>query len=59
MPHYVITWEIDVEADTPQEAAIEARKMQIIPDTEALHFIVKDDKKCVTKVQLNPISDTE
>jgi hypothetical protein len=59
MPHYVITWEIDVEADTPQEAAIEARKMQIIPDTEALHFTVTDESKSVTKVYLSPVIDTE
>lgn len=59
MSNYLVIWEIDVEANSPQEAAIEARKMQIIPNTEALHFTVKDDKKCVTEVQLNPVADTE
>jgi hypothetical protein len=29
MKHYVVTWDIDIEADNPHDAAIEARKIQL------------------------------
>jgi hypothetical protein len=41
MNKYAVTWVIDVEANSPEEAAIEARKMQILP-TEALRFVTRN-----------------
>ena len=40
MKHYVVTWEIDVEASSPLAAAREARRCQM-PGTEALMFGVR------------------
>lgn len=42
MPHYVVTWRIDVEAENPLEAAREARCNQM-PGTDALVFDVFDE----------------
>jgi hypothetical protein len=39
MASYHVSWEIEVDADSPEEAAQFARESQS-PDTEALHFIV-------------------
>jgi hypothetical protein len=41
--HYLVTWDIDVEADTPREAAMEARDIQLRSDSVATVFVVKDD----------------
>jgi len=40
MNHYRVTWEIDVEASSPLQAAREARRFQM-PGTEALVFEVR------------------
>lgn len=40
MTLYRVTWEIDVEADTPREAAIKARDYQTKPGTTATVFDV-------------------
>jgi len=39
MYHRVI-WEIDIEADSPEEAAKEARSIQLDPESEAVVFRV-------------------
>lgn len=44
MPHYVVIWKIDVEADNPLDAAREARCLQQ-PGTDALVFDVCDEKE--------------
>jgi hypothetical protein len=41
MNKYLVSWVINAEAESPEEAALEARKMQIMP-TEALYFITHD-----------------
>lgn len=33
MPDYHVTWEIELYADTPEDAARQARKMQLDPDS--------------------------
>jgi hypothetical protein len=38
MSEYVVTWQVEVEADSHREAAKEARKMQLDPDSEATFF---------------------
>jgi hypothetical protein len=41
MAHYLVTWVIDIETDTPQEAAKEALNIQR-SDSDAVVFTVKN-----------------
>lgn len=45
MPSYVVSWIIDVEANSPAEAAEEAFRMMQDPDTLATFYHVKEDGK--------------
>jgi len=38
---YLVTWNITVEAESPEEAAKLAREIQLDPDSSALFFDVK------------------
>lgn len=40
MPMFKVVWEVEVWADTPQEAAETARSYQTAPDTTAAFFEV-------------------
>lgn len=40
MPEYHVLWKVDVEADSPEEAARQARTMQVRPGTTATVFDV-------------------
>lgn len=40
MPQYLITWEIELDADSPEEAAEEALRIHRDPDSEATVFDV-------------------
>lgn len=42
MPHYKVTWIIDITADTPREAAEYALEIQQDPCSTATYFTVKD-----------------
>lgn len=42
MTHYRVTWEIDAWADSPQEAAKEALKIQRDPESVATVFKVQE-----------------
>lgn len=43
MPRYIVRWEIEVEADTPEDAAFEALVIQRDPDrTGTCSFDVRD-----------------
>ena len=57
MTEYLVTWQIDIEADTPEEAAREALKIQRDLDSEAKHFEVQEEKDGthgeVVRVDLN------
>ena len=44
MTTYRVTWEIDVEADSPQEAAAEAHRLVRKPDTTATVYSVLNQK---------------
>lgn len=46
MTHYLVTWEIDSEADSPEEAAMEALLVMQDKQSEALNFTVIE---CKTK----------
>lgn len=51
---YKVTWEIEVEAGSPEEAARKALEVQRDPKSEALFFTVQsEDSKEVTDVDLN------
>lgn len=44
MPEYLITWTIEIEADSPLEAVQEARKIQLDPNSSATVFSAEDDE---------------
>ncbi len=48
MTEYRVIWEIDVEADNPYDAAIEALKIQRDVESEALYFSVTERKSNTT-----------
>lgn len=43
MPEYKVRWEIDVEADSPRQAAILARKIQLDPTNLATVYDVYNE----------------
>ncbi len=44
MPSYHITWEIDIDADSPREAAEEAQRIQRDPTSLATVFTVHEEE---------------
>jgi hypothetical protein len=47
MPTYRVVWEIDIDADTPTEAAQKALKIQRKPDSWATVFqVIGEDESC-------------
>lgn len=42
MPDYLVEWKIDIEADTPEEAAELARQIQCDPESVAVFFEALD-----------------
>jgi hypothetical protein len=44
MPAYRVTWEIDIDVDTPRKAAEEALKIQRDPNSLSVVFTVWDDQ---------------
>ena len=45
MPRYFVQWEIDIEADTPELAALEALKIQRDCNSLATFFNVSEGRK--------------
>lgn len=45
MPSYCVTWEIDIDADTPEEAAKLAQEIQQDPDSTATVFLVRAGRR--------------
>jgi hypothetical protein len=39
---YLVTWAMTIDADTPRQAAIEAREIQLDPDSRATVFNVRN-----------------
>lgn len=60
MANYLVSWHIDIEADSPEEAAEQALQIQIDPESLATHFVVQDtdnpDSDPVS-IMLEPLSD--
>ena len=58
MAEFRVTWEIDVDAESPQEAAREAFSTMLDPDNEYLPcFTVKDERGNVLTVDLQDEED--
>lgn len=45
MPEYLVTWAINLDADSPEDAAEQARLYQTDPDTLATVFYVLENGK--------------
>lgn len=52
MNHYYVSWGIDLEAETPEEAAKEALKIQRDPESTASCFEVYDENGEKTQIDL-------
>ena len=52
MPHYYVTWDINVDADSPREAAEVAQATQRDPETMATVFRVLDETGKMITVDL-------
>ncbi len=52
MPSFLVTWMINIDAPNVQEAAEEARKIQMDPKSTAVFVILNRDTKVVTKYDL-------
>jgi hypothetical protein len=52
MNDYLVTWEINVTADSPRAAAELAREAQVAPGTWATVFDVFDDDGNLTNIDL-------
>lgn len=53
MPEYHVTWEIDLEADSPREAADHALAIQRDPDSTATVFDVTDGIGTTDRIDLD------
>lgn len=54
MNHYLVTWDIDLWADTPEAAAEQARAIQRDPTSTATVFSVRDvDADVTTELQVD------
>jgi hypothetical protein len=56
MPEFRVRWEIDIEADTPEEAAIRALFIQRDRDSAATHFTVSPEVGESIPVDLGEVS---
>jgi hypothetical protein len=58
MPSYLVTWRIDIAADTAEQAALAAVAIQRQPDSTAVLFEVTDKSSgTATRVDLEPDND--
>lgn len=51
MPEYdfLVSWNIDINAETPEQAALIAREIQLDPESAAVVFVVVDKKTLKAK----------
>lgn len=52
MATYTVIWKIEIDAETPLEAAVEARAIQLDSESEALFFEVEDSLGKTTDVDV-------
>lgn len=56
MPSYLVKWEVDIDADTPYEAAELARVMQLDPESEATCFDIIEDGQYSYFMDVGPVA---
>lgn len=54
---YEVIWRIDIDADSPEDAARRAREVQLDPNSLATCFEVIDSEGAWVSVDLEPISE--
>ncbi len=59
MPEYRITWEIDLDADSPREAAEQALCIHRNPESIATVFDVTDETGHTERIDLDEAEDEE
>jgi len=59
MPAYRITWEIDIDADSPREAAEQALIIHRNPESIATVFDVTDEGGHTERIDLDEAEDKE
>lgn len=67
MPEYHVTWSIELDADNPTEAAMQARMLLLDPASEAVHFEVSSyagegehgSRRSISNVDLSDVAFTE
>jgi hypothetical protein len=52
MNGYLVTWQIDMDADTPEEAAIKALHIMRDEESSAKYFLVGDEDGEIHEVDL-------
>ena len=57
MKFYTVTWSINLWADSPEEAALEAQRIQRDPTSLATYFTVKDGDNKVTQVDTSCLKE--
>lgn len=57
--HYLVNWPIDIWAETPEDAATQAMKIQRDPKSIAKVFDVKDDDGKITTIDLQDDPEKE
>jgi hypothetical protein len=50
MTEYLVTWQIEIDANTPEQAAKKARAIQVDPDNQADHFEVTNEEGVTVEV---------
>jgi hypothetical protein len=59
MPEYRVTWEIELDADSPREAAAKALAIQRDPDSVATVFDVIDETGNRERIDLDKTEDPD
>ena len=54
---YLVEWKIEIDADSPEEAARLARAIQLDPQNDADHFTVYDDHD--EPIEVNALDNEE
>jgi len=55
--NYLVKWEIDIQATTPEAAALEARRCIQDPDTLANVYNVIDEEGTTTRIDLQYVEN--
>ena len=59
MQTYRVSWEIDIDADSPEEAARKAREIQLRPDSHATVFDLTDESGESARIDLLELDEAD